>query len=65
MRTLTCTNCEKPTTTRWYSHTFMYENTKLSCLVPVRCCPICGEMFLDHVAETIIENAVAFHRNTL
>lgn len=66
MRTLTCPNCAVgDMTTRWYSHRFWYRDIKLSCLVPVRCCPECNEMLLDHVAETIIDNTVAFHRSTL
>ncbi len=63
-----CPSCEGTNvTTIWVRHHFKYgvdPGVMLSTSVPMRNCLDCGEDWLDHVGEGIIDKVIANHLST-
>jgi len=59
---LQCPSCKsRNVTTVWTKHTFQYGAVNLVNLmanVPVRRCKCCGEAWLDHISEIIMERVI-------
>ena len=65
---LSCPSCEHKTViTTWTAHKFPYgadDPVMLGCMVPVRSCQ-CGEQWLDHESEDIMQQVVDIHLSLL
>lgn len=56
---LQCPSCDsRNVTTMWTEHTFPYEDVNLMATVPLRQCGCCGEYWLDHLSEAIIDSTI-------